>query len=78
MKFKSLSHTLAAAGVVLLSLTCAALGQGSSDTQAKSKLAIQKLEHSFGEIKKGAVAQHTFTFKNEGQANLEIKSVAPS
>jgi len=78
MKSTSLSRILAAVGGAMLALTSASLGQGSKDQQAGPKLAIQKLEHSFGEIKKGAVAQHTFTFKNEGKADLVIKDVAPS
>jgi len=53
----------------------------SAPSQAKDaapKLAIKELERSFGEIKKGAVVTHTFTFRNEGKADLEIRNVAPS
>ena len=57
---------------VLIALTVVAFGQ------AASKIVIPKTEHNFGEIKKGANATYTFTFKNEGKADLEIKRVAPS
>ncbi len=78
MCIKSISRILAAISVFLLTTAGPALGQSSSNSQAKPQLVIKKLEHSFGEIKKGTVAQHAFTFKNEGKADLEIKSVAPS
>ncbi len=78
MKVKPLSRILAAVAASLLVLTGAALGQSSADKQAVPKLVIKQLDRSFGEIKQGTVAQHTFTFRNEGKVNLEIKSVAPS
>ncbi|MCG3161322.1 MAG: hypothetical protein JMDDDDMK_02489 [Acidobacteria bacterium] len=52
--------------------------QSSQTGQAAPKIVIKQLEYSFGEIKKGAVADHTFTFKNEGKADLQIRNVAPS
>ena len=57
---------------VLLALAAVAFGQ------ATPKIVIPKTEHNFGEIKKGANATYTFTFKNEGKADLEIKRVAPT
>src|ERR1044071_1994732 len=42
------------------------------------KLAIASLEHSFGSVKAGTPLTYTFKIKNEGQENLEIKSVSPS
>lgn len=78
MKHSYLSRILAAAGLAALALTGAASGQDGKDQPAKPKIAIQKLEHSFGEVKKGASAQHSFTVKNEGGADLEIKSVVPA
>ena len=42
------------------------------------KLVIASNEHNLGEVKRGAEAKHTFTVKNEGQADLEIRNVAPS
>jgi hypothetical protein len=76
MKIKSLLCALAALGLLLSAQTAPVFGQENS--QAKPKLVIRKLEHNFGEIKRGGVAQHSFTFKNEGKADLEIKRVAPS
>jgi hypothetical protein len=78
MKTKSFLRILAMLGVVSIALTGAVFGQSSGNSQAKPKLVIQTVEHSFGEIKKGSVAQHSFTFKNEGKANLEITRVTPS
>ena len=52
--------------------------QSSKDQSSKPKLVIQKLDHNFGEIKKGASAQYSFLVKNEGAAELEIKSVVPA
>jgi hypothetical protein len=60
---------------VLITLAIAAFGQASTDAP---KIVITKTEHNFGEVKKGANASYTFTFKNEGKADLEIKRVAPT
>ena len=78
MKHTFLLRILAGAGLAALALTVAASGQDAKDQRAKPKLVIQKLEYSFGEIKKGAAAQHSFMVKNEGGADLEIKSVVPA
>jgi hypothetical protein len=83
MKFKSLSAAL----MLAFALTVVALGQTQQAAkpeanQAKKdgapKLAISKTQFDFGEIKKGTLAEHTFTFKNEGTADLIINNVAPS
>lgn len=68
MKFKSL------AGVILIGLmmTAAALAQSAP------RIAIKQTEHNFGEVNRGAALQHSFVFKNEGKADLEIRNVAPS
>lgn len=58
--------------IMALTLGAAAFGQNAP------KLVIKQTEHNFGEVKKGAPTQHTFTFRNEGKADLEIKNVAPS
>lgn len=52
--------------------------QSSQTGQAAPKIVIKQLEYSLGVIKKVAVADHTFTFKNEGQADLQIRNVATS
>src|SRR5574341_353214 len=78
MKTISFLRVLATLGAVSFALTGAVFGQSSGNSQAKPKLVIQTLEHNFGEIRKGSVAAHSFTFKNEGKADLEITRVAPS
>jgi len=45
---------------------------------AGPRLAIASLEHSFGTVKPGTPLSYTFKIKNEGQSDLEIKSVSPS
>ena len=42
------------------------------------RLSIASLEHSFGSVKPGQPLTFTFKIKNDGQADLEIKSVSPS
>jgi len=42
------------------------------------KLVIASLEHSFGTVKAGEPLSYTFTIKNEGDSDLEIKTVSPS
>jgi len=89
IKHPPYSRLLACALLVALALAGAALGQerkdqpaapgqDPKDRPAAPKIAIQTLEYNFGEVKKGENAQHIFTFKNEGKADLEIKNVAPS
>ena len=56
----------------------AAFAQTAAPTAAAPKLVIASNEHNLGEVKRGAEARHTFTVKNEGQADLEIRNVAPS
>jgi hypothetical protein len=41
-------------------------------------LAFSKLDHDFGTIKEGDVVEHTFAFKNTGEAPLIIQSAQPS
>jgi hypothetical protein len=42
------------------------------------KLSTPSLEHSFGSVKAGTPLTYSFEIKNEGDADLEIKSVSPS
>jgi Protein of unknown function (DUF1573) len=46
--------------------------------QDAPRIAIEQIEHNFGEVLKGVTLQHSFRFKNEGKADLEIRNVAPS
>ena len=83
MKPISLSIALALA----LVLAVAALGQtqqvakldaNAAQKEAAPKLVISQTQHDFGEIKKGTLAEYSFTFKNTGTADLTINNVAPS
>ena len=56
----------------------AALGQTAEPKTAAPKLVIAATEHNVGEVKRGAEAKYTFVVKNEGNADLEIRNVAPS
>ena len=56
----------------------AALGQTAEPKAAAPKLVIAATEHNLGEVKRGAQATYTFVVKNEGNADLEIRNVAPS
>ncbi len=47
-------------------------------TGSAPKLVIASLEHNFGSVKAGTPLTFTFKVKNEGDADLEIKSVSPS
>ena len=47
-------------------------------TAEAPNLVIASLEHSFGTVKPGTPLTFAFQIKNEGKANLEIKSVSPS
>ena len=50
----------------------------SAENPATPKLSIPSLEHSFGSVKAGTPLTYSFEIKNEGKADLEIKSVNPS
>ena len=58
---------------LLCALTVTALGQSK-----EPKLVIKQTEFNAGEIKQGTDVNHTFVVKNEGTAELQIKSVVPS
>jgi len=68
MRFKFFAGMIA----IALVMTAAAFGQSAP------RIAIKQTEHNFGEVNRGAALQHSFVFKNEGRADLEIKNVAPS
>jgi hypothetical protein len=42
------------------------------------KLVIASFSHDFGEVKAGTPLEYAFVVKNQGKADLLIKSVAPS
>jgi hypothetical protein len=77
MKSKFIPYLLA---TILLGVLTA-FGQTPSTapptTEGKPKIALSKMQHEFGEIKKGQLAEYSFTFKNEGAADLLITNVQP-
>ena len=74
--------------LILLMLTTVALAQpitqpisqpiSQQGTTPAPKLVITETDHELGVVKKSAGATHTFIFRNEGTADLEIRRVAPS
>jgi ABC-type thiamine transport system substrate-binding protein len=58
-------------------LACLVASTALAQTAAP-KLTIAATEHNVGEVKRGTEAKHTFVVKNEGNADLEIRNVAPS
>lgn len=74
MKIRNLFTGFAA----VLALTLSVWAQTGSGSPAAPKIVIAKVEHSLGEVRRGETARHTFTFRNEGKSDLEIKNVAPA
>jgi hypothetical protein len=58
-------------------LSIITLDQPAKASPPGPKLVIAAPEHSFGNVKPGTPLTHTFKVRNEGQADLEIKSVKP-
>jgi hypothetical protein len=70
--------------LILLSLALAlasaltAFAQTQEAAKGAPKMIINKVQHDFGQLKQGQLAQYSFTFRNEGAADLLINNVAPS
>jgi hypothetical protein len=62
--------------VLAFALTGVAQTKEPSPTDVP-KLVIESFTHDFGEVKAGTPLNYSFIIKNQGKANLEIKSVAP-
>jgi hypothetical protein len=66
---------------LVLGLSVVSFGQAvevqKADAKGVPKLIISELQHNFGDVKKGTLAQYSFTFKNEGTAELLITNVQP-
>src|SRR6185436_14245003 len=62
--------------VGLLMLLSVSWAQSGNPGSPAPKLVIKSSEFSAGDVKMGEVVRHTYTFRNEGNANLEIKNVA--
>ncbi|MBL8187872.1 MAG: DUF1573 domain-containing protein [Acidobacteria bacterium] len=73
-----LKHTLNLAAICAIWLTLSVMAFAQAANAPAPKIAIKKTDLNLGEVKKGTSANFTFTFKNEGTADLEIKRVAPS
>jgi hypothetical protein len=54
-----------------------AMAQGTPAPGGEPKLVIASFTHDFGEVKAGSPLEFTFIVKNQGKADLLIKSVAP-
>jgi len=72
MKLKQTGGAL----VGLLMLLSVSWAQSGNPGSPAPKLVIKSSEFSAGDVKMGEVVRHTYTFRNEGNANLEIKNVA--
>jgi hypothetical protein len=62
---------------LVLGFATAVWGQESPAQNGQPKLVIEAFAHDFGEVKPGAPLQFSFIIKNQGKADLLIKSVAP-
>jgi len=65
-------------GLAVLSLLSIFVFAVSAQDGGHPALSIPSLEHSFGSVKAGTPLTYSFQIKNEGKADLEIKSVSPS
>lgn len=65
----------------LLGLSVVSFGQTveaqKADGKNAPKVVVKELQHNLGDIKKGTLAEYSFTFKNEGAAELLITNVQP-
>jgi hypothetical protein len=49
----------------------------AADTEKKPLIFIEEMRHDMGNVFEAKNYKHTFTVKNNGNADLEIKSVKP-
>ena len=61
---------------LVLALAASVAAQDKPPADAP-KLVMDSFQHDFGEIKAGTALNYSFVVKNQGKANLEIRSVAP-
>jgi hypothetical protein len=62
---------------LVLAVATTAMAQGTPAPAGEPKLVLKSFTHDFGEVKSGTPLQYSFIIKNEGKADLLIKSVAP-
>lgn len=67
-------HSILLVLFVVLGLSTAAVAQSGE----LPRMVIDSANHEFGTVDSGTPLTYTFTVKNEGNADLLIKSVAPS
>jgi hypothetical protein len=63
--------------IFLLSLLLAFAVAAMAQSSPAPKLVIESFTHDFGEVKAGTPLEFVFIVKNQGKADLLIKSVAP-
>lgn len=62
---------------IALTVLCGPASMAQEKKTAQPKLVIESLTHDFGEVKSGEPLSYQFKVKNEGGADLLIKSVTP-
>lgn len=62
---------------MILIFTFSVGAKENNSNAAAPKLSLASPDHYFGSVKPGTPLKHDFVLKNTGDANLEIKSVAP-
>jgi len=63
----------------MVAISSPALASGQEKPNGTSpKLVLQSFTHDFGEVQAGNPLKYSFIIKNEGNADLKIKNVAPS
>lgn len=73
MRLTNRVAALVLVAIITIASPAMALSQGK-----QPKLATQSFTHDFGEVKAGEPLNYSFIIRNEGDAELQIKSVAPS
>jgi hypothetical protein len=63
---------------MVLAFAIMAMAQENPAQTGAPKLVIASFTHDFGEVKAGTPLEYTFVIKNQGKADLLVKSVAPS
>lgn len=62
---------------LMLASAAMATAQDKPAQSGEPKLVIASFTHDFGEVKPGTPLEYSFVIKNQGKADLLIKSVAP-
>lgn len=73
MKLRNMFFSLS----LVLVFAVVGMAQDKPAQTGEPKLVIESFTHDFGEVKSGAPLEYTFIIKNQGKADLLIKSVAP-